>query len=150
MGNEDVRKRRQIFRGEKKSSRKYTEIRERRLFRVKSTTVRKVGNHKMVSEFNDPNVLKVEELSTPGPRETKYYWGTVKWTQYRISRTGTKEKKTQISVASNESEKKATMPFEPNNRRPAHQRKHHPQNRSTQNLQVDRRSYIRTTSDKKA
>ncbi len=56
---------------------------------IKRTTVRKVGNHKMVSEFNDPNVPKIDELGHPGPsNKTKYYWGTVYWTAYDIDRLG--------------------------------------------------------------
>lgn len=55
---------------------------------VKGTTIRKVGNHKMVSEYNDPNVPKVPELATPGPTSTKYYWGTVAWTEHPIDMYG--------------------------------------------------------------
>ena len=43
----------------------------------------------MVSEFNDPNVPKIDELGHPGPSdETKHYWGTVYWTAYEIDRLG--------------------------------------------------------------
>ena len=55
---------------------------------VKSTIIRKVGNHKMVSEYNDPNVPKVPELATPGPTSTKYYWATVAWTEHAIDMYG--------------------------------------------------------------
>ena len=56
---------------------------------TKNTYIRKVGNHKMVSKFNDPNVPKIDELGFPGPsNETKYYWGTVSWTRHKIDRLG--------------------------------------------------------------
>ena len=58
---------------------------------TKNTYIRKVGNHKMVSKFNDPNVPKIDELGFPGPSNaTKYYWGTVYWTRYKIDRLGNK------------------------------------------------------------
>ena len=55
---------------------------------VRGTTIRKVGNHKMVSEYNDPNVPKVPELATPGPTSTKYYWATVAWKKHDIDMYG--------------------------------------------------------------
>ena len=56
---------------------------------TKSTTIRKVGNHKMVSEFNNPNVPKIDELGFPGPSNaTKYYWATVYWTRHDIDMYG--------------------------------------------------------------
>ncbi len=58
---------------------------------TKNTYIRKVGNHKMVSKFNDPNVPKIDELGHPGPSNaTKYYWATVYWTRYKIDRLGNK------------------------------------------------------------
>ena len=56
---------------------------------VKDTTIRKVGNHKMVSKFNDPNVPKIDELGFEGPsNKTKYYWATVAWTEHPIDMYG--------------------------------------------------------------
>ena len=56
---------------------------------LKSTIIRKVGNHKMVSKFNDPNVPKIDELGEPGPsKATKYYWGTVYYTKHSIDMYG--------------------------------------------------------------
>ena len=58
---------------------------------TKRTTNRRVGNHKMVSKFNDLNDEKIDELGFPGPsNETKFYWGTVSWTKYNIDRLGNK------------------------------------------------------------
>ena len=58
---------------------------------TKRTTIRKVGNHKMVSYFKDPNEEKIDELGFEGPSdETKWYWGTVYWTRYKIDRLGNK------------------------------------------------------------
>ena len=55
----------------------------------KGTTIRKVGNYKMVSKFNDPNVPKIDELGFPGPsNKTKYYWGTVHYTKHNINMYG--------------------------------------------------------------
>ena len=49
---------------------------------------RHVGSHKMISGYNDPNVPKVPELATPGPDETAYYTGTVRWDRYLVRRNG--------------------------------------------------------------
>ena len=55
---------------------------------IKHTTRLSVGNHRMVSDFDDPNVPKISKLADPGPTETQSYIGTVEWDMRLVERSG--------------------------------------------------------------
>ena len=58
---------------------------------VRYSTYRHVGNHKMVSKYNDPNVPKVPELATRvrgSGSEVNTYTGTVEWTKWDVNSSG--------------------------------------------------------------
>ena len=55
---------------------------------IKHTSRRIVGNHRMVSDFDDSNVPKIAKLGDPGPTETQSYIGTVEWDMRRVERSG--------------------------------------------------------------
>ena len=55
---------------------------------IKHTSRCYVGNHRMVSDFDDPNVPIVGKLADPGPLETQYYIGTVEWDMRHVEPSG--------------------------------------------------------------
>ena len=61
---------------------------------IKHTTRRSVGNHRMVSDFNDPNEPKVAKLGDPGPPETEHYIGTAEWDIRLVERSGRRSSST--------------------------------------------------------
>ncbi len=65
----------------------------KRSLEVSYSTRRHVGNHKMVSEYDDPNVPKVPELAHRGPRGAglNTYTGTVEWTKWDVNSSGNLE-----------------------------------------------------------
>ena len=58
---------------------------------VRYSTYRHVGNHKMVSEYDDPNVPKVPELAARvrgSGSEVNTYTGTIEWTKWDVNSSG--------------------------------------------------------------
>ena len=61
---------------------------------IKHTSRCYVGNHRMVSDFDDPNVPIVGKLADPGPPETEHYIGTAEWDMRLVEPSGRRSSST--------------------------------------------------------